>query len=130
MLNIIYCLCNYLSLLINIGYIYTSKIDINSNEYWIKKLKNNIETCGCMSIKCIQWILPRYQSLYPDTKLSKEFSIFYEHCHVHSINHTENLVVNASEKWVKYMSQDDVKLENIIEYSKTRHNIFPIFRFS
>ena len=95
MSNILYCLYNYLGLFINVGYIYVLKIDINSNEYWINKLKNNIESCGCMSIKCIQWILPRYQLLYPDTKLSKKFSLFYEHCHVHSIEHTEIMFMKS-----------------------------------
>ena len=52
---------NYIKLLYHIRYIYSNSIDINKDIYWIDILKDDINNCGCMAIKCIQWILPRYE---------------------------------------------------------------------
>ena len=84
-LNIIYNYCKCISYL---GYIYTFRIDIQNNDIWIMRLKNTINESGFMMIKCIQWILPSYNLLYPDTKLYTEFKKYYDKCYIHDIKYT------------------------------------------
>ena len=67
----IFILYNYIKLLCNIGYIYYYEVDIHNNTKWIDRLYNNIQDCGSMAIKCVQWILPRYQLYNKKSKLSK-----------------------------------------------------------
>ena len=83
--------CNYLKLSINLLYIYYKNIDIKNNEYWVDKLKDNIENCGCMMIKCIQWILPKLQLIHGTTDISEKFNIFYDNCNIHSIEDTKKI---------------------------------------
>lgn len=87
----IFILYNYIKLLCNIGYIYYYEVDIHNDTKWIDRLYNNIQECGSMSIKCVQWILPRYQLYNKKSKLSKQFDNFYSDCKVHSLSHTEKV---------------------------------------
>ena len=87
----IFILYNYIKLLCNIGYIYYYKVDIHNDTKWIDRLYNNIQDCGSMAIKCVQWILPRYQLSNKKSKLSKQFDNFYSDCKVHSLLHTEKI---------------------------------------
>ena len=81
--------CNYFKLSVNLLYIYYKNIDIKNNEYWVDKLKNNIENCGCMMIKCIQWILPKLQLIHGNTEISEKFNIFYDNCNIHALEDTK-----------------------------------------
>jgi len=40
----------------------------------LNKLKNIIDKCGFMMIKSVQWLLPSYNLLYPDTKFYDIFN--------------------------------------------------------
>jgi len=82
---------NYARLGFNLLYIYYKDIDIKNNDYWVNKLTNNIENCGCMMIKCIQWILPKLQLIHGTTNISKKFNIFYDNCNIHSIEDTKKI---------------------------------------
>ena len=84
----------HIKLSINLFWIYYKNIDIKNDIYWINTLKNNINNCGCMMIKCTQWILPKLQLMYKDTLISKEFNIYYEKCNIHSIEDTEKIFIN------------------------------------
>ena len=89
-INIIY---NHLLLIKDILQIYYYKIDINdkSNIQYIDNLYKHINNSGCMMIKCVQWIIPRYSLLYPNSEITHTFNSFYENCKTHSIKFTEKL---------------------------------------
>lgn len=84
----------HIKLSINLSWLYYKNIDIRNNLYWINIIKNDINNCGCMMIKCTQWILPKLQLMYKDTLISKELNIYYEKCNIHSIKDTEKIFVN------------------------------------
>jgi uncharacterized damage-inducible protein DinB len=54
------------------------------------------------------------------SRVTNESRVFDDLFSDNSINHTDKLVHEASEKWIKYLSQDDVKLENNIKYSNLK----------
>lgn len=100
MFKVIY---NYIKLTYYAGYINLYKIDIKNDDVWLNKLTNTINKCGFMMIKCVQWLLPSYNLLYPDTKLYDIFSKYYEECYVHDIQYTEKLYY---EQFNKYIYED------------------------
>ena len=99
-LTIIYNYCKCISTL---GYVYIRKIDIKNDDLWIQRFKTTIDKSGFMMIKCIQWILPSYNLLYPDTKLYTEFKKYYDNCYIHDIKYTEKLYY---EEFNKYIYED------------------------
>ena len=106
-LKIVY---NYTKLVSYLGYINICKIDIKNNDIWIDKLKNNIDNCGFMMIKCIQWILPSYNILYPETKLYIKFKKYYEECYIHDIKYTEKIYYNEFNKYI----YEDYEIINVL----------------
>jgi predicted unusual protein kinase regulating ubiquinone biosynthesis (AarF/ABC1/UbiB family) len=52
---------------------------------------NTIENCGSMAIKCIQWILPRFQLSNPNSIIAKKFEKFYNNCRVHELEYTKSI---------------------------------------
>jgi len=87
-LKIIY---NYVKLFVYISYINYRKIDISNNIEWIDSIQKIINNGGFMLIKSVQWLLPSYSILYPDTLLYKKFKCFYEECYTHDIRLTQKL---------------------------------------
>jgi len=79
---------------------YTFGIDIKNDDIWIHRLKKVIDNSGFMMIKCIQWILPSYNLLYPDTKLYIEFKKYYDQCYIHDIKYTEKLYYEEFHKFI------------------------------
>ena len=75
----------HIKLSLYIGYIYYRDIDINRNEKWIDTIKKCIEDCGPIIIKCVQWGLPRYETIHSKTRLTESFSSFYNDCREHTI---------------------------------------------
>ena len=61
MFGYIYKIYSYTRLLYNIRYISNNEINIDNDDIWIDLFVENIENCGSMAIKCVQWVLPRYQ---------------------------------------------------------------------
>ena len=87
-LKIIY---NYIKLFTYIGYIKYRKIDIKNNIEWINTIKDIVNNGGFMLIKSVQWLLPSYNILYPDTLLYEIFKSVYDDCYVHDIKLTQRL---------------------------------------
>ena len=75
----------HLKLSLYIGYIYYRDIDINRNEKWINTIKKSIEDCGPIITKCVQWGLPRYETIHSKTRLTESFCSFYNDCREHTI---------------------------------------------
>jgi len=105
-LRIVY---NYSKLIFNLGYIKLFKIDIRNDISRLNKLKSNIDNCGFMMIKCIQWLLPSYNLIYPGTKLYEIFNVYYEECNIHDIRHTEKLYYLEFNKYI-YEDYDIIKI--------------------
>ena len=82
---------NYVKLFVYISYINYRKIDISNNIEWINTIKNIVNNGGFMLIKSVQWLLPSYNILYPDTLLYKQFKSFYDDCYIHDIKLTQRL---------------------------------------
>ena len=85
--NIIYCIYNIY---------YLNKYIDNKDlfEYYIKKVKNNIDNIGIFAIKLVQWGLDRLSSIYEEDKCNKileKFNNYYENCNFHDFSHTEKL---------------------------------------
>ena len=57
----------------------------------IVKMKDIVNNGGFMLIKSVQWLLPSYNILYPDTLLYKQFKSFYDDCYIHDIKLTQRL---------------------------------------
>ena len=88
MFSYIYKIYSYTRLLYNIRYVSKNNINIHNDDNWIDLFIENIENCGSMAIKCIQWILPQYQLTYLNSKLAKKFEKFYKNCYEHDLSHT------------------------------------------
>ena len=82
---------NYVKLFVYISYINYRKIDISNNIEWIDSIQKIINNGGFMLIKSVQWLLPSYNILYPDTLLYKQFKSFYDDCYIHDIKLTQRL---------------------------------------
>lgn len=91
-INILY---NYFKLFTILGYTKYYNIDIRNNISYIKSLKNTIDGCGFMIIKCVQWLLPAYDLLYPDTLLYDNFKVYFDKCIVHDIQYTQKMFWNT-----------------------------------
>ena len=109
MSNTIKIIYNYSKLIFDLGYINLFKIDIKNDEYSLNKLKSNIDNCGFMMIKCIQWLLPSYNLIYPNTKLYDIFNTYYEECNIHDIKYTEKIYYNEYNKFL-YEDYDIIKI--------------------
>ena len=72
-LKIIY---NYVKLFTYIGYIKYRKVDILNNIEWINTMKDIVNNGGFMLIKSVQWLLPSFNILYPNTLLYEQFKGF------------------------------------------------------
>ena len=107
MLKIIY---NYTKLIYNLGYINLFRIDIKNDEKRLNKLKKIINNCGFMMIKSVQWLLPSYNLLYPETKLNDVFNKYYDKCYIHDIKYTEKLYYEEFNKYI----YEDYDIINII----------------
>ena len=63
----------------------------------LKIIKKNIDDCGCIAVKFIQWVLPKVEVLYNIDKKEKgnewfyEFEEFYDNCKTHSLKVTEKI---------------------------------------
>ena len=87
MFQTIKILYNYLKLFTILSYTKYYNIDIKNDISYIKSLKNSIDGCGFMMIKCVQWLLPAYDLLYPDTLLYDNFKTYFDKCMVHDIKY-------------------------------------------
>lgn len=94
MFQTIKILYNYLKLFTILSYTKYYNIDIKNDISYIKSLKNSIDGCGFMMIKCVQWLLPAYDLLYPDTLLYDNFKIFFDKCMIHDIRYTQKMFWN------------------------------------
>ena len=90
-INILY---NYLKLFTILSYTKYYNIDIKNDISYIKSLKNSIDGCGFMMIKCVQWLLPAYDLLYPDTLLYDNFKNYFDKCMIHDIKYTQKMFWN------------------------------------
>ena len=109
MIKYLYKTYNYIKLLYHIRYIYNN-IDINNDLYWIDILKNDIERCGSMAIKCVQWILPRYELSNPKSKVLDNFKDFYDNCNIHELSYTKNIY----KKYKNTNLTDDYKIIKLL----------------
>ena len=48
-----------------------------------------INNCGCITIKCIQWLVPLLEKENINNKILKTLSNVYEHNDIHNIRYTE-----------------------------------------
>lgn len=64
---------------------------VQKNEELVDFFVNTIENCGSMAIKCVQWILPRFQLSNPNSIIAKKFERFYDDCRVHDIEYTKRI---------------------------------------
>tara|TARA_Y100000593_G_scaffold52252_1_gene98145 strand:- start:52 stop:1341 length:1290 start_codon:yes stop_codon:yes gene_type:complete len=94
MFGYIYKIYSYTRLLYNIRYISNHEINIDNDDNWIDLFVENIENCGSMAIKCVQWVLPRYQLTHSNSKLAKKFEKFYNNCYEHDLSHTKRIYYN------------------------------------
>ena len=94
MFEYIYKVYSYTRLLYNIRYVSNHNIDIDNDDNWIDVFVENIENCGSMAIKCVQWVLPRYQLTHSNSKLAKKFEKFYKNCYEHDLSHTKRIYYN------------------------------------
>ena len=78
----------YINLFYYITKIYYFEINIINDSNLINNLKRNINYSGSVCIKAIQWLLPRYKLLYPDSLIVNELSYVFNDCTVHSISYT------------------------------------------
>tara|TARA_Y100000814_G_C12331924_1_gene401656 strand:- start:358 stop:1644 length:1287 start_codon:yes stop_codon:yes gene_type:complete len=75
-------------------YLNVTNKSIHNDIYYSKQIQKHIEYCGCMMIKMVQWILPKYNLIHGDTILYKTLSNLYDNCIEHSLNHTEYIYLN------------------------------------
>ena len=94
MFSYIYKMFSYTRLLYNVRYISKNKININNDDTLIDLFIETIENCGSMAIKCVQWVLPRYQLTHSNSKLGKKFEKFYNNCYKHDLSHTKRIYYN------------------------------------
>ena len=88
------------------GIINYTKIFLWSSLYYFQKEKSdiifkiiikNIKESGCVTIKLIQWILPKLEAIYDIDKNNPEHKWFcnleevYENCDYHSIEYTNEI---------------------------------------
>ena len=68
-------LFNYLKISYNLVQIYSNK-QIIKDDIFVDNFLNIISNNGCMLIKCIQWVLPRYIMIYGENNITKKWKNF------------------------------------------------------
>ena len=83
-----------------------TKLFLWSSIYYFQKEKSktifkiivkNIKESGCVTIKLVQWVLPKIETIYKINKSNPKHSWFYdleevyENCNYHDIKHTEDI---------------------------------------
>ena len=53
-------------------------------------LKNYINDCGCICIKCVQWLIPILEIHNIDNTLINELNDLYYNCNIHDIKYTKD----------------------------------------
>jgi hypothetical protein len=106
-----------------LGIINYTKLFLWSSIYYFQKEKSktifkiivkNIKESGCVTIKLVQWVLPKIEAIYNIDKSNPRHSWFYdleevyENCHYHDIKHTEDI-------YKKDFSRDITQDYDIIE---------------
>ena len=82
----------------------------------LKIIKKNIDDCGCIAVKFIQWVLPKVEVLYNIDKKEKgnewfyEFEEFYDNCKTHSLKVTEKIYQEDFNNSI----YDDFKIDGLI----------------
>lgn len=71
--------------------LFISQIYKLNNDKILKLIKRYINNCGCICIKCIQWIIPLLENQNIDPKLFNLLSSVYENNNIHDIKYTEYL---------------------------------------
>ena len=85
-------LFNYLKLAI-----WSSIYFYKPNELLLKIIHKNIDDCGCIAVKFVQWMLPKIEVMYDIDKKTKEnqwfydFEGFYDKCKTHSLEETNEI---------------------------------------
>ena len=85
-------LFNYLKLAI-----WSSIYFYKPNELLLKIVHKNIDDCGCIAVKFVQWMLPKIEVMYDINKKTKEnqwfydFEEFYDKCKTHSLEETNKI---------------------------------------
>ena len=89
-----------------LGIINYTKLFLWSSIYYFQKEKSktifkiivkNIKESGCVTIKLVQWVLPKIEAIYNINKSNPEHSWFYEleevyeNCDYHDIKYTEDI---------------------------------------
>ena len=76
------------SKLILLSYILRKKYNyykkLSNKDYNI--LKNNINDCGCICIKCIQWLIPILEQQNVDEGFINVLNNLYHNCATHDLN--------------------------------------------
>ena len=67
--------------------LFISQIYKSNNDKILNLIKRRINNCGCICIKCIQWIIPILENQNIDPKLFNMLSSVYEDNNVHDIKH-------------------------------------------
>lgn len=86
------------------------------SDFLLKIIKKNIDDCGCIATKFIQWALPKIEVVYDINKKEKgnewfyEFEEFYDKCKTHSIEVTEKIY----EKDFNNSIYDDFTIDELI----------------
>ena len=100
MYNLFKILYTYIKITLKITYYHLFEIDIKNDNDRLENLKDDISNCGFMMIKSVQWLLPSYNLIYPNTKLYDILNIFYEDCNIHDIKYTEHIYYNNYKKYI------------------------------
>ena len=66
---------------------------INDKDYDI--LIKNINNCGCIMIKCIQWMSPILEKQNLDKNIISKFNKLYNKCFIHDIEYTKQQYKNS-----------------------------------
>ena len=85
---------NYTKLLLWTSIYYFQK---NKSEIVFKVIVKNIKESGCITIKLVQWLLPKIEVIYdikpenPDHKWFYDLEEVYENCDYHDIKYTKEI---------------------------------------
>ena len=104
-------LFNYLKLAI-----WSSIYFYKPNELLLKIIHKNIDDCGCIAVKFVQWMLPKIEVMYDIDKKTKEnqwfydFEGFYDKCKIHSLEETNEIYLNDFNRKL----EEDYTIDEII----------------